>query len=32
MTDFAVLRSRLTGTLITPDDTDYTTGVAFQSR
>jgi hypothetical protein len=27
MTDFSVLRSRLTGTLTTPDDTDYTAGV-----
>jgi hypothetical protein len=31
MTDFSVLRSRRTGTLITADDTDYTVGVGFQS-
>ena len=32
MTGFSVLRSRLTGTLTTPDDTDYTAGVdAFNS-
>ena len=27
MTDLSVLRSRLTGTLTTPDDTDCTAGV-----
>jgi hypothetical protein len=32
MTDFSVLRSRRTGTLITADDIDYTVGVGFQSR
>jgi hypothetical protein len=32
MTDFSVLQSRRTGTLITADDIDYTFGVVFQSR
>jgi hypothetical protein len=27
MTDFSVLRSRVTGTVTTPDDTNYTAGV-----
>jgi hypothetical protein len=32
MTDFSVLSSRRTGTLITADDIDFTIGVGFQSR